>query len=50
MDDARNSKKIYQANLHQKIPKGRPKARWNDDVDNDLRRMGIITKETISAG
>jgi hypothetical protein len=41
MDDARNTKKIYQANLHQKRPKGRPKARWKDDVENEVRKMEI---------
>lgn len=33
MDDARNTKKIHQANLNQKWPEGRPKARWKDDVE-----------------
>jgi len=33
-DDARNTKKMYHANLHQKRPTGRPKARWKDDVEN----------------
>lgn len=35
MDDARNTKKIYQANLHYKRPKVRPKAGWKDDVEDD---------------
>jgi hypothetical protein len=41
MDDARNTKKIYQANLHQKRPKGRPKARWKDDVEiiQEIRKL-----------
>ena len=42
MDDARNTKKICQNNLHQKLPKGRTKGRWKDDVENDVRQMGII--------
>jgi hypothetical protein len=41
MDDARNAKKIYQTNLHQKRPKGRPKARWKDEVENNIRKMQI---------
>jgi hypothetical protein len=41
MDDARNAKKIYKTNLHQKGPKGRPKARWKDEVENDIRKMRI---------
>jgi hypothetical protein len=35
--DARNTKKIYQVGLHHKRPKGRPVARWKDDVENDGR-------------
>ena len=42
MDDARNTKKIYKANLHQKRPKGRPNARWKDNMQNDIRNMGIV--------
>jgi hypothetical protein len=42
MDDARNTKKIYQANLYQKRPKGRPKARWKNYVQNDVRKMGNV--------
>jgi hypothetical protein len=41
MDDARNTKKTYQANLHQNRPKGRPKARRKDDAENDVRKMRI---------
>jgi len=41
MDDTRNAKKIYQTNLHQKRPKGRPKVRWKDEVENDIRKMWI---------
>jgi hypothetical protein len=33
-DDARNTNKMYRANLHQKQPKGRPKARLKDEVEN----------------
>ena len=42
MDDARNTKKIYQANSHQKRTKRRPKARWKDDVENDIRNTEIV--------
>jgi hypothetical protein len=42
MVDARNTKKIYLANLHQKLPKWRPKARWKDNVENVSRKMEII--------
>jgi len=42
MDDARNTRIVYQAIFHQKQPKGRPKTRWKDDVENDIRKMGIV--------
>jgi len=42
MDDGRNTKKIYQANLHQKQLKVRPKAGWKDDAENDRRELAII--------
>jgi len=42
MDDGRNTKKIQQANLHQKQPKVRPKAGWKDDAENDRREMAIV--------
>jgi hypothetical protein len=42
MDDAGNTRIIYQANLHQKRPKGRPKTRCKDDVENDIKKMGIV--------
>jgi hypothetical protein len=38
----RNAKKIYQANLHQKRLKWRPKARRKDDVEKGIRKMGIV--------
>jgi hypothetical protein len=38
MDDATNTKKKYQPNLYQKRPKSSPKARWKDDVGNDIKR------------
>ena len=42
MDDARNTKKIQKTKLHQKRPKGRSNARWKDNVQNDIRNMGIV--------
>jgi hypothetical protein len=41
MHDARNAKKIYQTNLYQKRPKGRPNARWKNEVENNIRKMRI---------
>lgn len=31
-DDARTTKKIHQAHIHQKLPKWRSKARWKDGM------------------
>jgi len=42
MGDARNGKKIYQANLHYKRHKGRPKSRWRDGVKTDIPKMGVV--------
>jgi len=42
VDDVRNSKKIYQANLHHKRLKGRFKARWKDDVENDIKKRALL--------
>jgi hypothetical protein len=38
----KNTKKIYQANLHQKRPNGRPKARWKCNVENGIRETEIV--------
>jgi hypothetical protein len=32
-------------NIRSRKPKGRPKARWNDEVANDIRQMGIVTRK-----
>jgi hypothetical protein len=49
MDDARNTKKIYQSKLglHKKGPKGRPVVKWKYDVENEIRKMGIVTGEAL---
>jgi len=47
MDDARNSKKIYQANLHFKRTQGRPKAGWKDVLENDTWRMGMNWRKEV---
>jgi hypothetical protein len=48
LDDARNTKKIYQATLHKQGPKGRPKTRWKDDVEDDLTKMGIVNWRQVA--
>jgi hypothetical protein len=40
MEDSRMPKKVMKENLNQE-KKSRPKARWLDDVQEDLRAMGI---------
>jgi hypothetical protein len=40
LDDARNTKKIYEADMTQKPTKGISKDRWKGDVEND-RKDGI---------
>jgi hypothetical protein len=48
IDDARNTKKVYQANLHHKQPKGRPKPGWKDNVENIIRNMGIVNWRQVA--
>jgi len=31
---------MYKWKLYETRPKGRPRVRWEDDVRNDLRKMG----------
>jgi len=39
MDDARNTKKINHTNNN---TRGNTKARWDDDVENDTRKIGTV--------
>jgi hypothetical protein len=48
MDDARNTKKIYKTNLNQKHLKGRPNTKWKDDVESDIRKMGIVSWRQVA--
>lgn len=43
MNKVRTTRKIYEANLHKKLPKGRPKARWKHYVEMDIRKTGTVT-------
>jgi len=47
MDDARNTKKANQASLHQQQPTGRCKAKWKDDVENDIK-MEIVNSREVA--
>jgi hypothetical protein len=48
MDDARNTRKIRQDNLHDKRTKRRPKARWKYYAQNDVRKMGIVNWRKVA--
>ena len=42
MTNGRVAKTIYKWKPYATRPKGRPRLRWEDDVRNDLRKMGVI--------
>jgi len=48
MDDARNTKKAYQASLHQQQPTGRCKAKWKGGVENDIRKIEIVNRRQVA--
>jgi hypothetical protein len=39
---------MFQADLRQKRPKGRPKARWKDDVENDVKKIGSVNWRQVA--
>ena len=41
MPDERLVISIYKRKPHATRPKGRPRLRWDDDVRDDLRKMGV---------
>ena len=41
MTNKRVAKTIYKWKPYATRPKGRPRVRWEDDVRNDLRKMGV---------
>jgi len=41
MPNERVAKTIYKWKPYTTRPKGRPRLRWEDDVRNDLRKMGV---------
>jgi hypothetical protein len=49
MGDARNTKKMYKANLHYEIAKRRTKARWKDDVANDITKRETLLSRPVNA-
>jgi transcription termination factor 2 len=41
MEDSRMPKRVMREKMYTKRRRGRPKVRWMDDVQEDLRAMGI---------
>jgi hypothetical protein len=41
MEDCRMSKRVMRENIYTKRRRGRPKVRWLDDVQEDLRTRGM---------
>jgi hypothetical protein len=46
-EDNKNVKAIMKWNPTERRSRGRPKTRWKDDVEADLRAMKIINWKTI---
>ena len=45
MTNERVAKTIYKWKPHATGLKGRPRVRWEDDVRNDLRKMGVTIRK-----
>ena len=50
MPDERVVKSIYKWKPHATRLKGRPRLRWDDDVRDDLRTMGVNNWKTEGTG
>ena len=50
MTNERVAKIIYKWKPYATRPKGRPRVRWEEDVRNNLRKMGVTSLETVDTG
>jgi hypothetical protein len=41
MNETRSVKKIFEGKLGQRRSRGRPRLRWINDVEDDLRKLGV---------
>jgi hypothetical protein len=41
MNETRSAEKIFEGKLEGRRGKGRPRLRWIDDVEDDLRKLGV---------
>ena len=46
MDETRSVKKIFEGNLEGRRGRGRPRLRWINDVEGDLRKLGVKRSRT----
>jgi hypothetical protein len=41
MDETRSVKKIFEGNLEGRRGRGRPRLKWINDMEDDLRKLGV---------